>query len=78
MCLGQYSSRELVKDYRVKVEKASGEEPSEVFTTKQLELRLIVSYSAYQLQITAANEASTSPAAHRLVPPRRHSGRKGL
>ncbi|XP_030209122.1 protein sidekick-1 isoform X1 [Gadus morhua] len=67
-----YPSRELVKGYSVKVEKASGEGPSDRIPTDQMELRLIVSYSAYQLQITASNNFSTSPAAHRTVPARRY------
>ncbi|XP_056444234.1 protein sidekick-1 isoform X1 [Gadus chalcogrammus] len=67
-----YPSRELVKGYSVKVEHASGEGPSDPIPTDQMELRLIVSYSAYQLQITASNEFSTSPAAHWTVPARRH------
>ena len=78
VCLGQYPSRELVKGYSVKVEKASGEGPSDRIPTDQMELRLIVSYSAYQLQITASNNFSTSPAAHQTVPARRYRGRRDL
>ncbi|XP_059906311.1 protein sidekick-1 [Gadus macrocephalus] len=66
-----YPSRELVEGYSVKVEKASGEASNRI-PTDQMELRLIVSYSAYQLQITASNKFSTSPAAHWTVPARKY------
>ena len=65
-----------MKGYRVKVEKASGEKPRKWIPTDRPEMRLIVSHSAYRLQITAVNEASTSPAAHRAVPAGRHGGRR--
>ncbi|KAK0154541.1 hypothetical protein N1851_003354 [Merluccius polli] len=68
----KFPYRELVDGYNVTIGKASGELPSNGITTSQLQLRLIVSYSAYQLQITAFNKASTSPAASQTIPPRKH------
>lgn len=48
----------------------SGEPPQERLNTSEPRIRLILSYSAYRLDVSAVNNASTSPAARLTIPER--------
>ncbi|XP_076020492.1 leukemia inhibitory factor receptor isoform X2 [Genypterus blacodes] len=56
--------------YHVSVGKASGEAPHEVMKTTKPKIRLILSYSLFHLNISAFNNASTSPAVSVIIPAR--------
>nr|XP_046230966.1 interleukin-31 receptor subunit alpha isoform X2 [Scatophagus argus] len=66
----KFSDKELHDGYNVTVGKASGEAPLEQMIPTQPEIKLILSYSAYYLQISAFNNASTSPTVSQMIPPR--------
>ncbi|XP_034402997.1 leukemia inhibitory factor receptor isoform X2 [Cyclopterus lumpus] len=66
----KFSGKEPHDGYDVSVGKASGEAPCERISTTQPEIRLILSYSAYHLNIRAVNNVSTSPAVSRAIPRR--------
>lgn len=53
--------------YRVTIGKASGEAPRDSFSTTEHKITFILSYSSYQLEITAFNNVSTSPALRHTV-----------
>ncbi|KAJ3605931.1 hypothetical protein NHX12_027974 [Muraenolepis orangiensis] len=75
----KFPSGEPVQGYRVHITKASGEPAKEAASrpASHPELRLVVSYSAYHLNIQAFNEASTSPALSYTIPARKHTGGDG-
>ncbi|XP_068562652.1 interleukin-31 receptor subunit alpha [Cebidichthys violaceus] len=73
----KFSATELHDGYHVTVGKASGEAPRERINTTQPEITLILSYSAYHLNISAVNNASTSPAVSRAIPQREDMPRMG-
>uniref|UniRef100_UPI0037E881DB interleukin-31 receptor subunit alpha n=1 Tax=Semicossyphus pulcher TaxID=241346 RepID=UPI0037E881DB len=64
----KFPSKELCDGYRVMIGKASGDKLRERIDTSQPEIRLILSYSAYHLNISAFNNASTSPAVSQIIP----------
>ncbi|XP_008274360.1 interleukin-31 receptor subunit alpha [Stegastes partitus] len=66
----RFPAKEQSDDYYVTIEKASGEAPRQQMKTSQPEITLILSYSAYQLDISAANNASISPAVSQIIPQR--------
>ncbi|XP_035524312.1 interleukin-31 receptor subunit alpha [Morone saxatilis] len=66
----KFPTKELHIGYYLTIRKASGEGPCERKKTTQPEIRLILSYSAYHLNISAVNNASTSPAVSRIIPRR--------
>lgn len=49
------------------ISKASGEAPREVFRTTEPRIAFILSYSSYHLEISAFNNASTSPALRHTI-----------
>ncbi|XP_035246177.1 interleukin-31 receptor subunit alpha [Anguilla anguilla] len=61
------ANSEAVSGYRVEVGKESGEFSQTLSVTKPM-LSLILSGSAYYINISAFNSAGTSPSAHRVVP----------
>ncbi|GAA6219225.1 interleukin-31 receptor subunit alpha-like [Lates japonicus] len=65
----KFPAKELHDGYCVTIGKASGE-ASEQIKTSQSEIRLSLSYSAYHLNISAVNNASTSPAVSETIPQR--------
>ncbi|XP_028457817.1 interleukin-31 receptor subunit alpha [Perca flavescens] len=65
----KFPAKELYDGYYVTIGKASGE-AYELMNTTQPEITLILSYSAYHLNISAVNNASTSPAVSRAIPQR--------
>lgn len=75
-CHWQFAAEEPHDGYLVTVEKESGEAPSEPVTTTQPEVQLILSYSAYRVNVSAFNNASVSPAASRAVPRHAHTGER--
>ncbi|KAM8742846.1 interleukin-6 receptor subunit beta [Acanthopagrus schlegelii] len=66
----RFSAKELHDGYRVTVRKASGEATPEQINTTQPEITLILSYSAYHFNISAVNNASTSPGVTYIIPQR--------
>ncbi|XP_047425794.1 interleukin-6 receptor subunit beta isoform X2 [Mugil cephalus] len=68
----KFSADELNDGYSVTVRKTSGETPVNTpqFNTSQPQIRLILSYSAYHLHISAVNNVSISPAARLTIPQR--------
>ncbi|XP_008323962.1 leukemia inhibitory factor receptor isoform X2 [Cynoglossus semilaevis] len=66
----KYSSEGLHDSYSVTVSKSSGEPPRELLSITQPEISLLLSYSGYQLYISAANNVSTSPALSWAIPRR--------
>ncbi|XP_070781171.1 interleukin-31 receptor subunit alpha [Enoplosus armatus] len=66
----KFPAKELYDGFYVTIGKASGEGPRERMNTTRPEIRLILSYSAYHLNISAVNNASTSPAAGQTIPQR--------
>ncbi|XP_032394813.1 protein sidekick-2 isoform X2 [Etheostoma spectabile] len=65
----KFPAKELYDGYYVTIGKASGE-AWEWMNTTQPEIRLILSYSAYHLTVSAVNNASISPAVSQLIPQR--------
>ncbi|CAJ1070418.1 interleukin-31 receptor subunit alpha [Xyrichtys novacula] len=63
-----FPATELYDGFHVTIWKASGEEPRERITTTRPEIRLTFSYSAYDVSISAFNNASSSPAVSRTIP----------
>ncbi|KAJ8261204.1 hypothetical protein COCON_G00169270 [Conger conger] len=61
------ANNESVDSYRVLVRKVSGEFSQTLYVTQPI-LRLILSGSAYYIDISARNSAGFSPPAHRMVP----------
>ncbi|KAM7368703.1 hypothetical protein PAMP_013015 [Pampus punctatissimus] len=66
----KFASKELYDGYYVTIEKASREASYKPINTTQTEITLILSYSAYHLNISAFNNASISPAASQTIPQR--------
>ncbi|XP_068430335.1 interleukin-31 receptor subunit alpha [Clinocottus analis] len=73
----KFPAKELHDGYYVSVGKASGEAPRERIGTSRPEMGLILSYSAYHLDISAWNNASTSPTVSRAIPQREDTPRLG-
>ncbi|XP_035847341.1 interleukin-31 receptor subunit alpha isoform X2 [Sander lucioperca] len=65
----KFPTKDLYDGYYVTIGKASGE-AYEWMKTTQPEITLILSYSAYHLNISAVNNASTSPAVSQEIPQR--------
>ncbi|XP_051976584.1 interleukin-31 receptor subunit alpha-like [Xyrauchen texanus] len=60
----KYANSDAVNDYNVTVWKLSGERSNQDnYTTKNLSLTLVLSYSAYNISVRANNTAGLSPAA---------------
>ncbi|XP_060928588.1 interleukin-31 receptor subunit alpha [Limanda limanda] len=66
----KFPATESYDSYLVTVAKASGEPPCERMTTTRPEIRLILSFSSYHLNISAVNNASISPAVSHTIPQR--------
>ncbi|XP_073333660.1 leukemia inhibitory factor receptor [Pagrus major] len=66
----RFSAKELHDGYCVTVGKVSGEALHERINTTQPEIKLILSYSAYHVNISAINNASTSPGVNHIIPQR--------
>lgn len=66
--LCQFPAKELHSGYHVTIGKASGEAPREQIHTTEPEITLILSYSAYHVQIRAVNDVSSSPALSHVIP----------
>ncbi|KAM7392510.1 hypothetical protein PAMA_007566 [Pampus argenteus] len=66
----KFASQELHDGYYVTVGKASREASYKPISTTQTEITLILSYSAYHLNISAFNNASVSPAVSQTIPQR--------
>ncbi|KAM4719594.1 interleukin-31 receptor subunit alpha [Anableps anableps] len=64
----KFPVKDLYDGYRVTIWKESGEPPQEQMTTSEPEIKLILSYSAYHLSISAYNNASVSPAVTHIIP----------
>ncbi|XP_029300291.1 interleukin-31 receptor subunit alpha [Cottoperca gobio] len=73
----KFPAKDLYDGYSVSIGKASGEAPCERRYTTQPEIRLILSYSAYHLNISAVNNASASPAVSPTIPQREHEPNMG-
>ncbi|XP_075885551.1 leukemia inhibitory factor receptor [Nelusetta ayraudi] len=63
----EFPSKQQHDSYLVTVGKASGEEPKEHIRTREPRVALILSYSAYRLQVSAVSNVSTSPALDHVV-----------
>ncbi|XP_019937272.2 interleukin-31 receptor subunit alpha isoform X2 [Paralichthys olivaceus] len=63
----KFPATESYDGYHVTIAKASGEAPSEQMTTTRSEIRLILSFSSYHLNISAVNNVSTSPAVSHTI-----------
>ncbi|KAM9735173.1 interleukin-31 receptor subunit alpha [Menidia menidia] len=63
----KFSAKGMYDGFTVSVGKVSGEPPLEHINTSEPEIRLILSYSAYRLNIRAYNNVSISPAASHTV-----------
>ncbi|MED6246257.1 hypothetical protein ATANTOWER_014993, partial [Ataeniobius toweri] len=59
---------ELCDGYHVTIWKESGEPPQDQMTTSEPEIKLVLSYSAYQLNIRAFNNVSFSSAVTHIIP----------
>ena len=68
----QFPAEQLHDGYLVTVWKSSGE-ASERLTTSRPEVRLVLSSSAYRLNVSAFNNVSASPNASLAVPERQHT-----
>ncbi|XP_070408549.1 interleukin-31 receptor subunit alpha [Nothobranchius furzeri] len=68
----KFPAEELCDVYVVTVWKASGEAPLQRIKILQPEITLILSYSAYQLNISAVNNASVSPPLSHVIPQREY------
>ncbi|KAF3849297.1 hypothetical protein F7725_015794 [Dissostichus mawsoni] len=66
----KFPAKELHDSYHVIIGKASGEAPRQRMITTEPEIRLALSYSEYHLNISAVNNASTSPAVSQTIPQR--------
>ncbi|KAI3362116.1 hypothetical protein L3Q82_012445, partial [Scortum barcoo] len=66
----KFPDEKLHDGYYVTIGKMSGEDPREQIFTTRPEIRLILSYSAYHLNINAVNNASTSPTESQIIPQR--------
>ncbi|XP_027137749.1 protein sidekick-2 isoform X3 [Larimichthys crocea] len=66
----KFPAKQLHEGFYVTIGKASGEPPRERMNTSHPEIRLILSHSAYHLNISAFNSASTSPALRQIIPQR--------
>ncbi|XP_069556861.1 uncharacterized protein, partial [Brachyistius frenatus] len=66
----KFPATELYDGFHVTVGKASGEAPRERVTTSRPEIALVLSHSAYRVDISAVNNVSVSPAASRAIPRR--------
>ncbi|XP_038126036.1 interleukin-31 receptor subunit alpha isoform X1 [Cyprinodon tularosa] len=64
----KYPVKDLFDGYRVTIWKECGEPPREEMNTTEPEIKLILSYSAYQLNISAYNNVSVSPAGTHIIP----------
>ncbi|XP_054468064.1 protein sidekick-1 [Anoplopoma fimbria] len=71
----KFPTKELHDGYLVTIGKASGEAPWEGINTTQPEIRLVLSYSAYHLNISAVNNVSTSPAVSQAITQREDMSR---
>ncbi|XP_071322000.1 interleukin-31 receptor subunit alpha [Trachinotus anak] len=65
----KFSAKEMYDGYNVTVGKASGEHLDWIDAIRP-EIRLILSYSSYHLNISAFNNASISPAVRLIIPQR--------
>ncbi|XP_051547583.1 interleukin-6 receptor subunit beta isoform X2 [Myxocyprinus asiaticus] len=64
----EYANSDAVNDYNVTVWKVSGERSNqENYTTKNLSLTLVLSYSAYNISVKALNTAGSSPIASTAI-----------
>ncbi|XP_035039776.1 interleukin-31 receptor subunit alpha isoform X2 [Hippoglossus stenolepis] len=72
----KFPATESYDGYYVTIAKASGEAPFERMSTTRPEIRLILSFSSYHLNISAVNNASISPAVSHTIPQREdvHTG----
>ncbi|XP_053266809.1 interleukin-31 receptor subunit alpha isoform X2 [Pleuronectes platessa] len=66
----KFPATESYDGYYVTIAKASGEDPCERMNTTRPEIRLILSFSSYRLNISAWNNASISPAVSHTIPQR--------
>lgn len=66
--LCQFPAKELHGSYYVTIGKASEEPLGEQIQTTEPEITLILSYSAYHVQIRAVNNVSSSPALSHVIP----------
>ncbi|KAM4532117.1 interleukin-31 receptor subunit alpha [Fundulus diaphanus] len=73
----KFPVKDLHDGYRVTIRKESGEPPTENMTTSEPEIKLILSYSAYQLNISACNNASLSPAVNHIIPQHKDNNNSG-
>ncbi|XP_038588961.1 interleukin-31 receptor subunit alpha isoform X2 [Micropterus salmoides] len=73
----KFSAKERYDGFYVTIGKASGEAPCKQMNTTQPEIKLILSYSAYHLTISAFNNASTSPAVSQTIPQREYKPSMG-
>ncbi|XP_030598490.1 interleukin-31 receptor subunit alpha [Archocentrus centrarchus] len=64
------STKELHDGYIVTIGKESGEDPHERMYTTQPQIMLILSYSAYRVNISSFSNTSISPAVSRTIPQR--------
>ena len=65
----QFAEAELAEGYHVTVEKLSGETPRKTFNSTRPEINLVLSHSAYLLNISAFHSAATSPALEWTIAP---------
>ncbi|XP_072227845.1 interleukin-31 receptor subunit alpha [Leuresthes tenuis] len=64
----KFSAKELYDCYSLTIGKVSGEASFQKINTSQPEISLILSYSAYQLNISAFNNVSYSPVVSHTIP----------
>ncbi|KAK5611966.1 hypothetical protein CRENBAI_005384 [Crenichthys baileyi] len=64
----KFPVKEQCDGYHVTVWKESGEPPQDQMTTSKPEIKLVLSYSAYQLNIRAFNNVSFSSAVTHIIP----------
>ncbi|XP_041667432.1 protein sidekick-2 [Cheilinus undulatus] len=65
-----FPANETYDGYHVTIQKASGEEPRERLTVFQPQIRLILSYSEYNINVSTFNNISISPAVSQTIPQR--------
>ncbi|XP_037548528.1 leukemia inhibitory factor receptor [Nematolebias whitei] len=73
----KFPAEEQHDGYKVTICKASGEAPQQQKKTLKPQIRLLLSYSAYLLNISAFNNASISPPASLLIPQQEHVTNEG-
>ncbi|XP_033951177.1 leukemia inhibitory factor receptor isoform X2 [Pseudochaenichthys georgianus] len=73
----KFPAKEQHDSYHVIIGKASGEAPRQRMITTEPEIRLVLSYSEYHLNISAVNNASTSPAVSQTIPQREDTASTG-